>query len=102
MRLAVLSDIHGNPIALDAVLADVEAAGGVDACWVLGDFSAIGHDPVTPLERVSRLPGARFVRGNTDDYLVTGQRPPPSAEEAARVPSLIPRFGEVMAGFAWT
>jgi predicted phosphodiesterase len=102
MRLAVLSDIHGNPVALEAVLADVEAAGGADAYWVLGDFCAVGYDPVTPLERVSRLPGAHFVRGNTDDYLVSGQRPAPSAEEAARVPSLIPRFGEVQTSFAWT
>jgi putative phosphoesterase len=102
MRLAVLSDIHGNPIALEAVLADVEAAGGADAYWVLGDFSALGPDPVTPLERVSRLPGARFTRGNTDDYLVTGQRPPPSADDAARAPALVARFGEVAASFAWT
>jgi putative phosphoesterase len=102
MRLAVLSDIHGNPIALDAVLADVEAAGGADAYWVLGDFCALGCDPVAPLERVSRLPGARFTRGNTDDYLVTGQRPPPSAEDVARVPGLVSRFGEVTASFAWT
>jgi putative phosphoesterase len=102
MRLAVLSDIHGNPIALEAVLADVAAAGGVDAYWVLGDFSAIGYDPVTPLERVSGLPAASFVRGNTDDYLVTGQRPAPTAEEVARVPSLAARFGEVAASFAWT
>jgi hypothetical protein len=29
MRLALLSDIHGNPIALDAVLADTSAQGGV-------------------------------------------------------------------------
>lgn len=102
MRLAVLSDIHGNPIALEAVLADVAAAGGVDGYWVLGDFSALGPDPVGPLERVSQLPNARFVRGNTDDYLVTGQRPPPSADDVARVPSLAGRFAEVTASFAWT
>ena len=31
MRLALLSDLHGNPIALNAVLADIQANGGVDA-----------------------------------------------------------------------
>ena len=36
------SDIHGNPIALDAVLADIQDQGGVDSCWVLGDIVAIG------------------------------------------------------------
>ena len=38
MRLALLSDLHGNPIALDAVLADIEANGGVDGYLVLGDL----------------------------------------------------------------
>src|SRR5512147_1231800 len=37
VRVALISDIHGNSIALDAVLADVDAAGGVDEFWVLGD-----------------------------------------------------------------
>ena len=31
MKIALISDIHGNTIALDAVLADVESAGPVDA-----------------------------------------------------------------------
>ena len=37
MRLAILSDIHGNPLALDAVLADIQSQGEVDAygCWVI-------------------------------------------------------------------
>lgn len=75
MRLALLSDVHGNSIALDAVLADIERLGGVETYLVLGDHAAIGPDPVGALERISRLPGARCVRGNTDRYLVTGDRP---------------------------
>ena len=51
MRQAILSDIHGNPLALNAVLADRERQGEVDAWWVLGDFAALGYDPVLPLER---------------------------------------------------
>ena len=31
MRLAVLRDIHGNPLALDAVLTDIQSKGKVDA-----------------------------------------------------------------------
>ena len=38
MRLAILSDVHGNPIALDAVLSDVAERGGADGYWVLGDL----------------------------------------------------------------
>ncbi len=44
MRLAILSDIHGNPLALDAVLADIQSQGEVDAYWVLGDFAALGYE----------------------------------------------------------
>ncbi len=33
MRIAFLSDIHGNSIALDAFLADIETLGDVDATW---------------------------------------------------------------------
>lgn len=50
MRLAILSDTHGNPLALDAVLADIQIRGEADRYWVLGDFAALGYDPVTPLE----------------------------------------------------
>ena len=39
MRLAVFSDIHGNLTALDAVLADLEALGGADHTWFLGDLA---------------------------------------------------------------
>jgi predicted phosphodiesterase len=46
MRIALLSDIHGNTLALDAVLADIETRGGVDSYWILGDFSSMGYDPV--------------------------------------------------------
>jgi len=35
MRAAILSDIHGNAIALDAVLSDIASAGGVDEYWIL-------------------------------------------------------------------
>ena len=38
MRIALISDIHGNLLALEAVLADVAAQGGVDAYWISGIF----------------------------------------------------------------
>lgn len=102
MRLAILSDIHGNPIALDAVLTDIQAQGSVDGYWILGDFSALGYDPVGVLERVTALPNASFTRGNTDRYLVTGVRPGPTVAEAQADPQLIPRLTELSANFAWT
>ena len=44
MRVAVLSDIHSNRQALEAVLATVEEA-GVDQAWCLGDMVGYGADP---------------------------------------------------------
>jgi predicted phosphodiesterase len=101
MRIALLADIHGNPIALEAVIQDIQAQ-GVDAYWILGDIVAIGHDPNGVLERLTALPEARFVRGNTDRYVVTGERPPPTFEEVQADPSLLPQFVEVIRDLAWT
>ena len=62
MRIAVLSDIHANLPALDAVLAD---AGAVDAVWHLGDVVGYGPDPDAVVERLRSI-GAEGVRGNHD------------------------------------
>jgi diadenosine tetraphosphatase ApaH/serine/threonine PP2A family protein phosphatase len=62
MRVAVLSDIHANLVALDAVLA---AAGPVDAIWHLGDVVGYGPDPDGVVERLRGL-GAIGVAGNHD------------------------------------
>jgi predicted phosphodiesterase len=102
MRLALFSDVHGNPTALDAVLEDIQVRGGVDVYWVLGDLVAIGYDPVATLERLVGLPSVCFVRGNTDRYVVTGERPPPTLAEAQADPCLVPQLVDVAHSFAWT
>jgi predicted phosphodiesterase len=102
MRLALISDLHGNSVALDAVLADIDARGGVDHHWVLGDLVALGPDPIGVLERISTLRGVTVISGNTDRYVVTGDRPPPSLDDATREPGLVPVLSEVSATFAWT
>jgi len=102
MRLALFSDIHGNSIAMDAVLADIARLGGVDGYWALGDLAALGPDPVGVLERLSALPNLRCVRGNADRYVVTGDRPPPHEDEVQRHPELLPILAEVAGTFAWT
>jgi predicted phosphodiesterase len=102
MRIALLSDIHGNIVALDAVLKDIQTIGGVDAYWVLGDLVAIGHAPVKVLERLSQLPNARFVRGNTDRYICSGDRPPPTLEQVKADIALLPKRIELEGDFAWT
>ena len=62
VRVAVLSDIHSNLPALDAVLAALPA---VDAVWQLGDVVGYGPDPVGVIGRLSSR-GAGGVRGNHD------------------------------------
>lgn len=99
MRLAIFSDIHGNPIALEAVLADIGDT--VDGYIVVGDYCAIGYDPATVIERLNTLPNAHLVRGNTDRYILTNDRPPPFFEDVVRNPKLLPTFLEVHAQFIW-
>ncbi|MDZ4769450.1 MAG: metallophosphoesterase family protein [Chloroflexota bacterium] len=55
MKLAVLSDIHGNLTALEAVLADLEAVGGADHLWILGDLALMGARPAECVQRVRTL-----------------------------------------------
>lgn len=62
MRIAVVSDVHANLHALDAVLAH---AGAVDAIWHLGDIVGYGPDPDGVVDRLSAR-GAVGVRGNHD------------------------------------
>ena len=101
MRVALLSDIHGNRIALEAILADAETF-GVDAYWALGDLAAIGPEPVAVLERLAGLQNLTAVRGNTDRYVVTGEGPHPSLEMARADPELVELHARVTASFAWT
>lgn len=69
MRVAVLSDIHGNVPALNAVLNDV-ATEGADAVVLNGDIAA-GPLPVETLDLLEAL-GDRgvWVRGNCDRLMV--------------------------------
>lgn len=101
MRLAIFSDVHGNPIALDAVLADLRSAGGVDGYLVLGDLAAGGYDPSGAVERLAALPNARFVRGNTEQDLAKGE-PGLSLAALRENPAEAARLVDVVAMFAWT
>jgi len=63
MRILILSDIHANLTALEAVL---EAAGRVDAVWCLGDLVGYGPDPNECVARVRELPELICLLGNHD------------------------------------
>lgn len=63
MRTLILSDIHANLTALEAVLA---AAEPFDAVWCLGDLVGYGPDPNECVERIVQLPNLQCVKGNHD------------------------------------
>ena len=64
MRIALISDVHANLVALDAVLAEAEGL-GVEAVWNLGDTIGYGPDPNGVVARLAEV-GARSVLGNHD------------------------------------
>lgn len=69
-RVAVISDIHGNSVALDVVLADWRRRGG-GGIVCLGDSTGGGPQPGRVLARLREL-GCRVVRGNADEWLLSG------------------------------
>jgi predicted phosphodiesterase len=83
MRLAVLADIHGNQLALEAVLNDLKQAGGADKVWVLGDLCLIGPRPAECLQLIRAIPSVQVISGNTDRWLLTGQFPLPRPKDEA-------------------
>src|SRR4051794_12870725 len=68
MRVLVVSDVHANLRALEAVVA---AAGPVDTTWHLGDVVGYGPDPDAVVARLREL-GATGVRGNHDSAAIGG------------------------------
>jgi predicted phosphodiesterase len=82
-RLAIVSDIHGNLTALDAVIADIERR-GVDRVVHGGDLALVGCQPAEVVDRVREL-GWPGIVGNTDELL---WRPEELATQEQRAPKL--------------
>lgn len=76
MRVAVLTDIHANREAFEAVLADV-AGHGVDRIVLLGDIVGYGADPEWCCDRARALvaEGAICIRGNHDNAAAGANEP---------------------------
>jgi diadenosine tetraphosphatase ApaH/serine/threonine PP2A family protein phosphatase len=70
MRILILSDVHANLTALEAVLAD--AAGQYDAAWNLGDTVGYGPDPVAVWARLNEVCAVQL-GGNHDLAATTGE-----------------------------
>jgi putative phosphoesterase len=103
MKLGVVADIHGNELALHAVLSDAVHF-EVDHWWALGDLVLFGPRPAEVLELLQGLPGVSMLSGNTDRYVLTGEQPAPhaTAADAAASVDLVERYGAMAAGIGWT
>lgn len=85
MRLAVVSDIHGNLTALEAVIADIQRQ-GVTQVVNGGDVALIGARPAEVIDRLGEL-GWQGLVGNTDELL---WRPDQYARQLESAPKLEP------------
>lgn len=70
MKIGLFSDVHGNAVAFDALIADLERL-PVDRLVCLGVMIQGGPQPVECLERLRSL-DCRVVMGNADWYVLTG------------------------------
>ena len=80
MRIGLLSDIHGNFVALEAVLADMQRRGPLDGMVVAGDLVWEGPWPGEVVDRLKQS-GAVVLAGNTDAFLARRQDDPPEHKE---------------------
>ena len=69
MRTLIVSDIHSNVVALDAVLAHAREDGPIERVWCLGDVVGYGPEPMACIERLWDL-GATVISGNHDAVAV--------------------------------
>ena len=68
-RIAILSDIHGDTTALEAVIADARALGATEY-WLLGDILLPGPGREDLFELLDAIPITAAVRGNWDDCVL--------------------------------
>lgn len=86
MRVALLSDMHGNAVAFRAALDEVKRA-APDLIVSLGDVAQGGPQPLECVELLQEL-GCRCVFGNSDEFLLTldpGAEPIEDEEELERL-----------------
>jgi predicted phosphodiesterase len=79
MRIAVFSDLHGNPYACRAVLDEIERQGKFDAIVAAGDLCFGGSGPAYCVDMLWKA-GVTAVYGNTDEFIFALDKFPPDEE----------------------
>jgi putative phosphoesterase len=92
MRVAILSDLHGNLHALNRCIEDLASRGGADVLVAAGDLCLDGPKPREVLERLREL-GALALRGNTDRMVALSDRNTLDPEDARAVKWVRKRIG---------
>ncbi len=82
-RIGIFSDIHGNAVAFDAVLAALRAE-GIEQFVCLGDVAATGPQPREVVQRLREL-NCPVVMGNTDDHVLAPTEPDSDDEDIIRI-----------------
>ncbi|MDP9337326.1 MAG: metallophosphatase family protein [Acidobacteriota bacterium] len=95
MRIAILSDIHGNRTAFEAVLADLRQT-SPDLILHGGDLADAGASPVEIVDRIRDL-GWQGVVGNTDEMLFRPESLEEFASQSSAPPSLWTAIREMAA-----
>jgi putative phosphoesterase len=95
MRVAILSDIHGNRTAFEAVLADLRHT-SPDLILHGGDLADAGSSPVEIVDRIREL-GWQGVAGNTDEVLFRSESLEEFASQSSAPPSLWAAIREMAA-----
>lgn len=65
MKIAIISDIHGNYDALESVLENIDTQGSVERIYCLGDLIGYGAQPNECVEKIREI-GCQTVAGNHD------------------------------------
>ncbi|MFS0861479.1 metallophosphoesterase family protein [Fredinandcohnia sp. 179-A 10B2 NHS] len=86
MKLAFISDIHGNAVAFEAVLQDIEKK-NIEKVYVLGDLCFRGPEPKSSLDLVRSL-HTEVIKGNADEWLVRGVRKGEVPDQALEIMNL--------------
>jgi putative phosphoesterase len=87
MKIAIITDIHGNSPALKSVFSDIDSRGDIEHIYCLGDMIAIGPDSNEVIEEIFSRNNISAISGNHEEAvlsLLKGKGTLPGHEQAAK------------------